>query len=125
THAAVQAPISRCFDFYFSSRRRHTRSKRDWSSDVCSISFPVRYCPPYGFPEGNHKGDNSVPETSQVGETIYPRLSGKTQHCERGTRLNCFKGSPRRDTRPGGAGWLYSPYVIAECDRYTQTARYL
>src|SRR5699024_11744383 len=23
-------------DFFFSSRRRHTRSKRDWSSDVCS-----------------------------------------------------------------------------------------
>src|SRR5699024_11621066 len=26
-----------CFEcFFFSSRRRHTRSKRDWSSDVCS-----------------------------------------------------------------------------------------
>src|SRR5699024_11906738 len=25
-----------CFCFLFSSRRRHTRSKRDWSSDVCS-----------------------------------------------------------------------------------------
>src|SRR5437868_13171482 len=26
-----------CFRlFFFSSRRRHTRSKRDWSSDVCS-----------------------------------------------------------------------------------------
>src|SRR5699024_11399740 len=27
--------------FFFSSRRRHTRSKRDWSSDVCSsdLSF--------------------------------------------------------------------------------------
>src|SRR5699024_11552623 len=24
------------FYFFFSSRRRHTRSKRDWSSDVCS-----------------------------------------------------------------------------------------
>src|SRR5438067_13734154 len=24
------------FGFFFSSRRRHTRSKRDWSSDVCS-----------------------------------------------------------------------------------------
>src|SRR5690349_22807967 len=24
------------FDFFFSSRRRHTRSLRDWSSDVCS-----------------------------------------------------------------------------------------
>src|SRR5699024_11628309 len=25
-----------CTYFFFSSRRRHTRSKRDWSSDVCS-----------------------------------------------------------------------------------------
>src|SRR5207249_5360237 len=25
-----------CAWFFFSSRRRHTRSKRDWSSDVCS-----------------------------------------------------------------------------------------
>src|SRR5699024_11247702 len=24
------------FSFFYSSRRRHTRSKRDWSSDVCS-----------------------------------------------------------------------------------------
>src|SRR5699024_11405841 len=26
---------------FFSSRRRHTRSKRDWSSDVCSSDLPV------------------------------------------------------------------------------------
>src|SRR5207247_3626294 len=25
-----------CLIFFFSSRRRHTRSTRDWSSDVCS-----------------------------------------------------------------------------------------
>src|SRR5699024_11605428 len=25
--------------FFFSSRRRHTRSKRDWSSDVCSSNL--------------------------------------------------------------------------------------
>src|SRR5699024_12024703 len=25
---------------FFSSRRRHTRSKRDWSSDVCSSDLP-------------------------------------------------------------------------------------
>src|SRR2546429_1562944 len=25
-----------CFSFFFSSRRRHTRCSRDWSSDVCS-----------------------------------------------------------------------------------------
>src|SRR5699024_2099765 len=29
--------------FFFSSRRRHTRSKRDWSSDVCSSDLPYLY----------------------------------------------------------------------------------
>src|SRR5699024_12038690 len=28
--------------FFFSSRRRHTRSKRDWSSDVCSFDLGCR-----------------------------------------------------------------------------------
>src|SRR5438874_5879164 len=28
--------------FFFSSRRRHTRSLRDWSSDVCSSDLPFR-----------------------------------------------------------------------------------
>src|SRR5699024_11800539 len=27
--------------FFFSSRRRHTRSRRDWSSDVCSSDLGV------------------------------------------------------------------------------------
>src|SRR5699024_11537373 len=29
--------------FFFSSRRRHTRSKRDWSSDVCSSDLQMFY----------------------------------------------------------------------------------
>src|SRR5206468_7287035 len=43
-----------CGIVFFSSRRRHTRSDRDWSSDVCSSdlskrspgirSFPCLYC---------------------------------------------------------------------------------
>src|SRR2546422_3755288 len=28
--------------FFFSSRRRHTRCSRDWSSDVCSSDLPER-----------------------------------------------------------------------------------
>src|SRR5699024_11960996 len=28
--------------FFFSSRRRHTRSKRDWTSDVCSSDLTSR-----------------------------------------------------------------------------------
>src|SRR5438067_2129244 len=30
--------------FFFSSRRRHTRSKRDWSSDVCSSDLGASDC---------------------------------------------------------------------------------
>src|SRR5438067_9472709 len=29
--------------FFFSSRRRHTRSKRDWSSDVCSSDLETTF----------------------------------------------------------------------------------
>src|SRR2546428_5115024 len=32
----VSSVVSFVFFFFFSSRRRHTRSDRDWSSDVCS-----------------------------------------------------------------------------------------
>src|SRR2546421_12761938 len=35
------------FFFFFSSRRRHTRSDRDWSSDVCSSDLA-----PAGAPVG-------------------------------------------------------------------------
>src|SRR5690606_12850528 len=32
-------------DFFFSSRRRHTRFSRDWSSDVCSSDLPAHPAP--------------------------------------------------------------------------------
>src|SRR2546429_3916990 len=32
--------VSVCF-FFFSSRRRHTRCSRDWSSDVCSSDLAM------------------------------------------------------------------------------------
>src|SRR5690349_24252505 len=37
------------FFFFFSSRRRHTRSLRDWSSDVCSSDLTHQM--PAGEPE--------------------------------------------------------------------------
>src|SRR5207249_7480093 len=35
---------------FFSSRRRHTRSKRDWSSDVCSSDLALAAVPVAGLP---------------------------------------------------------------------------
>src|SRR2546429_5721571 len=40
---------ARCCSFFFSSRRRHTRCSRDWSSDVCSsdLTEALRTGTPY------------------------------------------------------------------------------
>src|SRR5436309_13272854 len=37
--------------FFFSSRRRHTRFSRDWSSDVCSSDLVVAGSSPVGHPK--------------------------------------------------------------------------
>src|SRR5204862_2856226 len=42
--------------FFFSSRRRHTRSLRDWSSDVCSSDLVVK--PDGSVTAGNASGVN-------------------------------------------------------------------
>src|SRR5699024_11766545 len=63
--------------FFFSSRRRHTRSKRDWSSDVCSsdllIGFQASIACSFNdkFLSGTTKSkstSNFVPNPSQVGQ---------------------------------------------------------
>src|SRR5579885_3616358 len=49
--------------FFFSSRRRHTRSKRDWSSDVCSsdlMSAPARRCQNVSFCAGLMSARNPI-----------------------------------------------------------------
>src|SRR6266550_4066240 len=45
------------FCFFFSSRRRHTRCSRDWSSDVCSSDLPVRA-----------KDDSEISECEECGK---------------------------------------------------------
>src|SRR5207249_9279403 len=42
--------------FFFSSRRRHTRSKRDWSSDVCSSDLTFLSPPASTAPIGGAIG---------------------------------------------------------------------
>src|SRR5690606_20067854 len=49
--------------FFFSSRRRHTRFSRDWSSDVCSsdLARPHREAGGSGLPARERKGGGAAP----------------------------------------------------------------
>src|SRR2546421_12612767 len=54
------------FFFFFSSRRRHTRSDRDWSSDVCSSDLATvdsRGCPSDADGDGVVDGVDQCPNT--------------------------------------------------------------
>src|SRR5207249_3358690 len=55
--------------FFFSSRRRHTRSKRDWSSDVCSSDLALRLVP--AAPE-----DGLIPVIMGSDLTVKPLKAG-------------------------------------------------
>ena len=48
--------------FFFSSRRRHTRFSRDWSSDVCSSDLDLKYCKAYISVLGNEEAQKSTME---------------------------------------------------------------
>src|SRR5699024_11284742 len=77
---------SRLF-FFFSSRRRHTRSKRDWSSDVCS-------------------SDLSLESFSIISGQLL--LAQGRVHSWRGTRPSVLWNSReigRASCREGGLGW--------------------
>src|SRR5256885_4540912 len=57
------------FDFFFSSRRRHTRLQGDWSSDVC---LPIYRC---DAPGGRwQQADRTVPEGKHRGQTLPERV---------------------------------------------------
>src|SRR5690606_40998194 len=59
--------------FFFSSRRRHTRFSRDWSSDVCSSDLISRAITPEGVVDifaaaGLEKPDISIPSDEFLAE---------------------------------------------------------
>src|SRR5690606_40803150 len=61
------------FVFFFSSRRRHTRFSRDWSSDVCSSDLCLRTLRPGGhlLLVGPH-ADHLLALREQLYDAIHP-----------------------------------------------------
>src|SRR3712207_7479903 len=65
------------FVFFFSSRRRHTRYWRDWSSDVCSSDldgYPA-VAPPWGTLNALNLSTGEYAWKIPLGE--YPELAAK------------------------------------------------
>src|SRR5438034_2273947 len=80
--------------FFFSSRRRHTRSLCDWSSDVCSSDLPM----------------NAVNAASEGASTIehhygYPESSFTTQTIQNLPPSYNYANEPDRFLETGRA-WL-------------------
>src|SRR5690625_7786669 len=106
-----------CFGFFFSSRRRHTRWPRDWSSDVCSSDLgtqgvalvgeeqlvPVSALPPVPtaveWATGSAQG--AYPEACEDLARSEERRVGKECRCggagEQGEEKEASTGQPRAD----------------------------
>src|SRR5207249_6351079 len=92
--------------FLLTSRRRHTRSKRDWRSDVCSSDLSMGGVPSPGRPgsgmslTGTHAGHRS-------GITIF--TPEEAEHADPSAQTNISSGVPDQINLEGvgsGSGLL-------------------
>src|SRR5699024_11763763 len=89
------------YDFYFSSRRRHTRSKRDWSSDVCSSDLE------------NSKDGVSVLEGPGIFLVGYG-ASASTIGATRAGRRAAVRSEERRVGKECSSEWVTALYKIKD-----------
>src|SRR5687768_17941266 len=89
--------------FFFSSRRRHTRCSRDWSSDVCSSDLAVGdeagdrgaagLVGGEGLaeedPEGDERGEHPVPPPADGGQRVGDDVLGEDRSEERRVGKEC------------------------------------
>src|SRR5699024_11698972 len=72
--------------FFFSSRRRHTISKRDWSSDVCSSDLNTRLRNMLsGKTQEQRKEENHLPimiigTSQETGDIVYQSVTTRRQN---------------------------------------------
>src|SRR5690606_40989727 len=82
--------------FFFSSRRRHTRFSRDWSSDVCSSDLVQGS----GIVAGNEIGGNGLygtgPNVIEFNSFGTLTVDADAQIYERGTSPTAERSEERR-----------------------------
>src|SRR5690606_13756417 len=99
------ASISTCFvclSFFFSSRRRHTRFSRDWSSDVCSSDL-FRQIPNSGAVSMQRSGALRVRPAARHRRPGPLALAARPDSPRRWTPLSHTPATRTADA-PSGAG---------------------
>src|SRR5687768_18188736 len=78
--------------FFFSSRRRHTRCSRDWSSDVCSSDLPGTQLTMRTFHIGGAAQVNETSHLEAISDGIVQYRDMPTITDRKSTRLNSSHG---------------------------------
>src|SRR2546429_1994926 len=79
-----------CMFFFFSSRRRHTRCSRDWSSDVCSSDL-VRP------PGESAETPSGIPADQATEPSHFPGGDGNWHHHQ--VKASCGSHQQKRDRK--------------------------
>src|SRR5207249_8498273 len=100
--------------FFFSSRRRHTRSKRDWSSDVCSSDLAAGGV--LGVPALVPAGLRLPAFATSAGVALIAAVLARARTAHRTDpkserRLRFWRGrsEERRVGKEGRGGWWAAP----------------
>src|SRR5690554_7521480 len=93
------------FSFFFSSRRRHTRCGRDWSSDVCSSDLNKPLVERVVTITGDHvaKPSNIL---SRIGTPLINLIEVAGGLPEETSKI--VSGGPRSEERRVGKEWRYA-----------------
>src|SRR5204863_3161674 len=90
--------------FFFTNRRRHTRSLRDWSSDVCSSDLPE---------SGLSRNPNCAPTGRAVG--AVPSTNSTSMMRRRGAKRHESLVVIRPESRQKLLGWELTKIGRASC----------
>src|SRR2546429_5934449 len=95
--------------FFFSSRRRHTRCSRDWSSDVCSSDLNRPFA---AVEEMNHTIIERLNACVKANDILYFLgdfcMGPKAQATELRKQIRCKRSEERRVGKECRSRW--SPY---------------
>src|SRR5690349_21922134 len=92
------------FFFFFSSRRRHTRSLRDWSSDVCSSDLQTVRGGPHGAPVTQSPPRHTLspqarPHAPQFASSDRKSTRLNSSHVEISYAVFCLKKKKRKNKK--------------------------